>query len=126
MTCGSVRPVRGEYALPKRKSSITGIACLHRAIGAADRPDRLERRARVDRARAHLIDLGAREPDREEEEDVLAAQRRIARHVDVQVVGVAVGVERDAPEAAAAAAARDAARRRARAAGRVRRRRRRS
>ena len=49
-----------------------GNGRLHGAIDAADRTDRLEGRARIDRARAHLIDLGARQTDREEEEDVLS------------------------------------------------------
>src|SRR5690606_25993288 len=84
---------------------------LERAVRAADRADRLERRARIDRAGAHLVDLGARQADREEEEDVLAAQRGIARHVDAQILRVAVRMERDAPETAAAAPARDVARR---------------
>ncbi len=41
-------------------------------------------------------------PTVKQQHDVLLRQRRLARHVDAQVVGVAVGVERDAPQRAAA------------------------
>ena len=70
---------------------------FYRTIDAARRTNRLERGARVDGARANLIDLRTREADRQEEEDVLARERGVARHVDLEVIGIAVGMQRDAP-----------------------------
>ena len=52
-----------------------------------------------------LVDLGAGHADRQEEHDVFLRQRGLAGHVEAQVVGVAVGVKGDAPDAAGAAAA---------------------
>ena len=46
-----------------------------------------------------LVELGARHPERQEQDDVLLAERRIARQVELEVVGVALGVQLDAPDA---------------------------
>ena len=74
---GSTRPVRADYAVPGRKSSITGMACptAQSTIDAAHGTDRLEGGARVDGTGAHQVDLGAEETDGEEEEIVLARER---------------------------------------------------
>src|SRR5690606_16062812 len=70
------------------------------AVGAAERAQSFERDAAADGRAAVLVELGAREAHREQQENVVLRQVGGTGEVDLQVFGVAVGVQVDAPLAA--------------------------